>query len=222
MRVVLGIGNPGPTYAKTRHNCGFLVLDALAKRHGLSAWQRRWNAEVCDWRLPESLGGDRALLLKPQTFVNLSGESAQAALAFHKIPPAEMLVVVDDINLPLGTLRLRPDGSAGGHNGLKDIEARIGKAYPRLRLGIGRPANDQVDHVLGTFTDAERDDLNAMIGKAMDCIEGWLKEGVAIACRFNGPARLPEPPPKPPSSPPTAMSGGLSPTSPVPSDTPKK
>ena len=196
MRVVLGIGNPGPTYEKTRHNCGFLVLDALAKRHGLSGWQRRWNADVCDWRLPEALrnvSGDRAMLLKPQTFVNLSGESAQAVLAFHKLPPAEMLVVVDDINLPLGTLRLRPDGSAGGHNGLKDIEARIGKAYPRLRLGIGRPANDQVDHVLGTFSDAEREELTAMIGKAMDCIEGWIKEGVAIACRFNGPARPPAP-----------------------------
>jgi peptidyl-tRNA hydrolase, PTH1 family len=202
MRVILGIGNPGTQYERTRHNAGFLVLDALAQRHGLRGWNKRWNSLVCDWHVPAALGGDRALLVKPQTFVNLSGESAQAVLAFHKLQPADLLVVVDDINLPLGTLRLRPDGSAGGHNGLKDIEARLGKAYPRLRLGIGRPAHDQVDHVLGTFTTEEQADLAAMIGKAVDCIEGWMKEGVAVACRFNGPARpVPSPHPAPPEPP---------------------
>ncbi len=202
MRVILGIGNPGTNYDQTRHNCGFMVLDALARRHGLQGWSKRWNAQVCDWRLPAELGGDRAVLLKPQTFVNLSGESAQAALAYYKLLPTELLVVVDDINLPLGHLRLRPDGSAGGHNGLKDIEARIGKVYARLRVGIGSPAHDQVDHVLGRFTDHERDDVTAMIAKAADCVEGWLKEGVAVACRFNGPSRPPVPvAPKPPAVP---------------------
>lgn len=201
MRVVLGIGNPGSQYERTRHNAGFLVLDALARRHALGDWGKRWNALTCDWRVPESLGGERALLVKPQTFVNLSGESAQAVLAFHKLQPSDLLVVVDDINLPLGTLRLRPDGSAGGHNGLKDIEARIGKSYPRLRLGIGKPANDQVDHVLGAFTAEEQADLTAMIGKAVECIEGWMKDGVAIACRFNGPARAVPPPAAPPAPP---------------------
>ena len=202
MRVILGIGNPGSQYERTRHNAGFLALDALARRHGLGPWNKRWEALVCDWRLPEALGGDRALLVKPQTFVNLSGESAQAVLAFHKLPPADLLVVVDDINLPVGTLRLRADGSAGGHNGLKDIEARIGKACPRLRLGIGRPAHDQIDHVLGTFTAGEQGDLDAMIGKAVDCIDGWVKDGVAVACRFNGPARPAPPPAAPPAAPP--------------------
>jgi peptidyl-tRNA hydrolase, PTH1 family len=194
MRVILGIGNPGSAYERTRHNCGFLVLDELARRHALGDWSKRWNALVCDWRVPEALGGGRALLVKPQTYVNLSGESAQAVLAFHKLLPTDMLVVVDDLNLPLGHLRLRPDGSAGGHNGLKDIEARLGKAYPRLRVGIGRPAaNDQVDHVLGAFSEAERDDLSVMLAKAADCVEGWLREGVAVACRFNGPSRPPPP-----------------------------
>lgn len=200
MRVVLGIGNPGSAYERTRHNCGFLVLDELARRHRLDGWSRRWNAQVCDWRLPAALGGDRALLVKPQTFVNLSGEAAQAVLGFHKIPPTDMLVVVDDINLPLGHLRLRPEGSAGGHNGLKDIESRIGSTYPRLRVGIGRPVNDQVDHVLGVFTEAERDDLSAMITKAADCVEGWLREGVTVACRFNGPSRVAPPAAKVPAA----------------------
>ena len=206
MRVILGICNPGATYERTRHNCGFLVLDELARRHGLGGWSKRWNALVCDWRLSDPLAGERALLVKPQTYVNLSGESAQAVLAFHKAMPHELLVVVDDINLPLGHLRLRPDGSAGGHNGLKDIEARIGKAYPRLRVGIGRPANDQVDHVLGMFSEAERVEVDAMIAKAADCVEGWLREGVAVACRFNGPSRPPAPAPAatPRSTPPTA------------------
>jgi PTH1 family peptidyl-tRNA hydrolase len=198
MRVILGIGNPGTQYERTRHNVGFLVLDELARRHRLDGWSKRWQALTCDWRVPDGLGGDRGLLVKPQTFVNLSGESAQAVLAFHKLLPSDLLVVVDDINLPLGTLRLRPEGSAGGHNGLKDIEARIGKAYPRLRLGIGKPANDQVDHVLGAFTAAEQEDLIAMIAKAVDCVEGWVKEGVTAACRFNGPARPPLPPPATP------------------------
>jgi peptidyl-tRNA hydrolase, PTH1 family len=201
MRVVLGIGNPGSSYERTRHNCGFLVVDEVARRHGLDGWSKRWNALVCDWRVPDTLGGGRVLLVKPLTFVNLSGESAQAVLAFHKLLPSDMLVVVDDINLPLGHLRLRPDGSAGGHNGLKDIEARVGKLYPRLRIGIGRPANDQVDHVLGAFSDVERDDVQVMINKAAECVEGWLRDGVAVACRFNGPSR--PAPPAPPVAPAT-------------------
>lgn len=189
MRVILGIGNPGPEYLRTRHNCGFMVVDELARRHRLDGWSKRWGALVCEWRLPEALGGERAVLVKPQTYVNLSGESAQGVLAFHKVPPADLLVVVDDINLPLGHLRLRPDGSAGGHNGLKDIEARIGKSYPRLRLGIGRPVHDQIDHVLTAFSDTEQPDVQAMIGKGADCVEGWLRDGLTVACRFNGPAR---------------------------------
>jgi PTH1 family peptidyl-tRNA hydrolase len=210
MRIILGIGNPGTQYERTRHNCGFLALDEVARRHHLDRWSKRWNALVCDWRLPSDLAGaagddgtgDRALLIKPQTFVNLSGESAQAALAYHRLPPSALLVVVDDINLPLGHLRLRPEGSAGGHNGLKDIEARIGQAYPRLRMGIGQPGTtgEQVDHVLGRFSEDERDVATAMIARAVDCIEGWLREGVVVACRFNGPARPAQPPPRPPST----------------------
>ena len=212
MRVILGIGNPGPSYEKTRHNCGFLLIDELARRHGLSGWSKRWNAQICEWHAPTTLGGERVVLVKPQTFVNLSGESAQAILAFYKIPPHDLLVAVDDIHLPLGHLRLRPNGSAGGHNGLKDLENRIGQQYPRLRLGIGSPAHDQIDHVLGTFTSDERLLLHTMLAKAADCAEGWLREGVAIACRFNGPTTPPAAPLKPatPAIKPKPTSAGAS------------
>lgn len=189
MRIILGIGNPGPAYQDTRHNCGFLVVEELARRHGVDSWQHRHHAQLATWRNPAGA----VLLVKPDTFVNCSGESAQALLAFHKLMPAEMLVIVDDLHLQLGTLRLRPSGSAGGHNGLKDIEARLGQAYPRLRLGIGAPpagGEVQVNHVLGRFSDSERPVATAMIARAADCVEGWLSEGCAIACRYN---RGPEP-----------------------------
>lgn len=214
-RVVLGIGNPGRAYERTRHNCGFMVVDELARRHGIGGWTRKWNAQVADWQVPSALGGGRVLLVKPQTFVNASGESAQAVLAFHKLALDQMLVVVDDLNLPLGTLRLRPSGSAGGHNGLRDIEARLGNGYPRLRVGIGAPVAagaQQVGHVLSGFAPEEQDDVQAMIAKACDCVEGWLRGGMSIACAYNGPLR--PPPPRPPNPPPT-VDGGTSAADPL-------
>ncbi|MFM2092073.1 MAG: Peptidyl-tRNA hydrolase, partial [Planctomycetota bacterium] len=149
--------------------------------------------------------GRRLLLVKPTTFVNGSGEAAQAVLAFHKAAPADLLVLVDDLNLPLGDLRLRAEGSAGGHNGLRDIEARLGKAYPRLRLGIGRPRpdQDQIGFVLGRFAPEERADAEACATKAADAALAWAEAGVQVACRFNGPLRPPPPPaPKPRPAPP--------------------
>jgi PTH1 family peptidyl-tRNA hydrolase len=191
MRCIVGIGNPGRTYEGSRHNCGFLVVDELARRHATGTWQGKWGALACEWPLPVALGGGKALLLKPQVFVNCSGEVVQAVLAFHHLTVGDLLVVVDDLNLPLGHLRLRPDGSAGGHNGLRDIEARIGQIYPRLRLGIGRPAPgiDQVAYVLGRFSAAELVEVQTLVPKAVDCVEAWLGEGLAAASRFNGPLR---------------------------------
>lgn len=191
MRCIVGIGNPGREYEGTRHNCGFLVVDELVRRHAPGAWRDKWGALVCEWPLPVALGGGKALLLKPQGFVNCSGAVVQAVLAFHQLPVGELLVVVDDLNLPLGHLRLRPDGSAGGHNGLRDIEARIGPAYPRLRLGIGHPAAgaDQVAYVLGRFPATELAEVQALVAKAADCVEVWLREGLTAASRFNGPLR---------------------------------
>ena len=201
MRLVLGIGNPGAEYDGTRHNLGFAVIDELARRHGLTSWSKRWQSEVCEWWLPVSWGGDKALLIKPRTYVNLSGEAAQAIIAFHKLTPADLLVVVDDLALPLGHLRLRADGSAGGHNGLRDIEARIGKVYARLRLGMGPlpPGADQVGFVLGRFAPDEKKTADEMLKRATDCAEAWIRQGVAVACRFNGPpaSALPPKPEKP-------------------------
>jgi PTH1 family peptidyl-tRNA hydrolase len=197
MRVILGIGNPGAEYDGTRHNLGFAVVDELARRHAANGWSAKWRSQVAEWRPPSEWNVDRALLMKPQTYVNLSGEAALATLSFHKLTPPDLLVVVDDLALPLGTLRLRADGSAGGHNGLRDIEARIGKAYPRLRLGMGPmpPGADQVGFVLGRFAPDQRAVADDMIRRAADCAEAWLREGAGVACRFNRPAVVPEPPP---------------------------
>jgi peptidyl-tRNA hydrolase, PTH1 family len=185
MRVVLGVGNPGREYHGTRHNLGFAVVDLLAQRAGV-AWrhERSFKADVAEL----NTGGDRLMLIKPRTFVNLSGESAQAVLAYHRVPPTDLLVVVDDLNLPTGTLRLRAEGSAGGHNGLRDIEARLGKAYPRLRLGCGPmpPGADQVAFVLGGFRPDEHAAAEAMTLRAADACLAWAREGVAVACRVNG------------------------------------
>jgi PTH1 family peptidyl-tRNA hydrolase len=196
MRVILGIGNPGREYDGTRHNLGFQAVDVLARRHGASfAVEKRFQAEVATWESPAG----RVLLVKPRTYVNLSGETAQSLLAFHKLPTTDLLVLVDDLNLPTGHLRLRADGSAGGHNGLKDIAARLGPAYARLRLGCGPlpPGADQVGFVLGGFRPEERADAEKMVGKAADAAEAWVRDGVVVACRFNGPLVAPEKPPRP-------------------------
>jgi peptidyl-tRNA hydrolase, PTH1 family len=203
MRLLIGIGNPGSQYEQTRHNCGFMALDALVKRHGLGPWNKRFQALACDW---SPAGQDKVLLLKPQTFVNKSGATVVAAMTFYKVAPSDVLVIVDDIHLPLGHLRLRPDGSAGGHNGLRDIEQSIGKNYARLRLGIGQTTatDDQVNFVLGRFDSSEKNEVEAMIEKSASCIASWLEGGQAVACRFNGPVLPPISPVKPkPTSPPT-------------------
>ncbi len=195
MRLIIGIGNPGQQYEHTRHNCGFMALDAIFQRYGLGNWTKRFQALTCDWLTPS---GEKALLIKPQTYVNQSGSTVVGAMSFYKVVPSEVLVVVDDIHLPLGHLRLRPEGSAGGHNGLRDIERCIGKNYARLRLGIGQPstAAAQVDFVLGRFQADERGDVDEMLAKTVDCITAWIADGQGIACKFNGPLRLPPPPPK--------------------------
>jgi peptidyl-tRNA hydrolase, PTH1 family len=189
MRIILGIGNPGQQYEKTRHNCGFMVLDALAKRVQLTTWSKRFQSLVCDTKTNDHT--QHILLLKPQTFVNHSGAALMAAMAFYKVPPSDVLIVVDDIHLPLGHLRLRPEGSAGGHNGLRDIERCIGSAYARLRMGISQAnsAASQIDFVLGAFTADEQPELALMIDKAVTCVEEWVIHGQGVACRFNGPSK---------------------------------
>lgn len=191
MLLVVGLGNPGERYARTRHNIGFLSLDALAHRQGVSFSPGRADSLVAKFRI-----ADREILAaKPQTFMNLSGAAVQGLMTYHRIRPEEVYVVVDDTLLDLGRFRVRSGGSHGGHNGLKDIESRIGQAYNRLRVGVGAkpPQWDLADWVLSRFAASELAALEKRIPALENCLETWILEGPqAAAARFNGPWK-PEP-----------------------------
>lgn len=176
MKLIVGLGNPGPEYAKTRHNAGFMVVDRLATRWGLAGARTRFHAGV----LEGPVAGERALVMQPMTYMNRSGLAVAEAKTFYKLEPADVLVVVDDVALPVGRIRLRGEGSAGGHNGLTDIERSLGtQAYPRLRVGIDAPGMaKQRDYVLGRFSPEQVKDLEPAIDTACDCIESWIKQGL--------------------------------------------
>jgi PTH1 family peptidyl-tRNA hydrolase len=150
----VGLGNPGPEHARQRHNIGFMALDAIARRHGFAPWRSRFKGEVSDG----VLGGQRVLLLKPLTYMNLSGDAVQAAAAFHKIPPAAICAWHDELDLAPGKVRVKQGGGTAGHNGLRDMQRALGTAdFGRVRLGIGHPGHkDRVTgHVLGNFAKAD-------------------------------------------------------------------
>ncbi len=171
------LGNPGPRYAGTRHNAGFLAADALAKDKGVNIARLRFRALTA----PCELAGEPALLMKPQTYMNESGQAVGQAARFYKIPPERVIVVSDDINLPLGKLRVRPKGSAGGHNGLKSIIAHLGSdEFPRVRVGVGAPAgggDEQVDWVLGVPKNADWDAFSAACALAAHAVEDYIALG---------------------------------------------
>jgi PTH1 family peptidyl-tRNA hydrolase len=176
LKLIVGLGNPGPKYALTRHNAGFIVLETLAARWGVHDWHKRHQAR---YALDRSRG---AVLVEPQSYMNLSGGPVQSVAGFYKVPPPRILVVVDDLDLPLGTLRMRAGGSSGGHNGLKSLIDVFGTEFPRLRIGIGRGHSpDAIDRVLSTFTESERAELAAVVDRAIDGIEMWLAQGVMQA-----------------------------------------
>jgi PTH1 family peptidyl-tRNA hydrolase len=187
MKVICGLGNPGERYRFTRHNAGFRVVDLLADRWGLTGQGRvRDGAAVLEARRPEPIG--RVLLVKPMRFMNLSGQPLKAAVRQTDVDVAsELLVVADDIDLPLGRVRLRRSGSAGGHNGLRDIIATFGtEDFNRLRVGVGR-AGQAADHVLATFTPDERELADEMVQVSADAVERWLRDGIEEAMNaFNG------------------------------------
>ncbi len=174
-RLIAGLGNPGRQYHGTRHNVGFLVLDELARRAAVEfRFEPKWNAETAQ-------AGGR-LLMKPQTFMNLSGEAVGNYSRYHRLPPSEILVVLDDVSLPLGDLRLRFSGSAGGHNGLESVLIhQATETVPRLRVGIGAPGGDLVDHVLGKFSDDEATAVNAAVLRAADAVEYANAHGIEAA-----------------------------------------
>lgn len=187
MKVICGLGNPGERYRLTRHNVGFRVVDLLADRWALTGQGRvKDGAALLEHRLPEPAG--RVLLVKPLKYMNLSGGPLRAAMRQTDADPvSDLLVIADDVDLPLGKLRLRRAGSAGGHNGLRDIIAAFGTSdFARLRVGIGR-GGETVDHVLATFTPDERELATEAIATAADAAERWLRDGIDEAMNaFNG------------------------------------
>jgi PTH1 family peptidyl-tRNA hydrolase len=190
VKVICGLGNPGDRYRLTRHNVGFRVVDLLADRWGLTGQGRvKDGAALLEAHLDEPAG--RVLLVKPMRYMNASGGPLRAALRQTEVDPtSDLLVLADDVDLPLGRLRLRREGSAGGHNGLRDIIARLDTdEFPRLRLGIGRSGSSRatVDHVLSSFRPEERDLSSEVIATAADAAERWLAEGIDTAMNeFNG------------------------------------
>ena len=184
--LIVFLGNPGPKYACTRHNAGFMAGDALAKKLGVSIDRLRFRALTA----AAEINGEKVLLMKPQTFMNLSGEAVSEAARFYKIPPEHVLVVSDEISLPLGKLRVRPKGSAGGHNGLKSIIASLGSdAFPRIRIGVGAPPHpdyDMADWVLSVFRNQDLEDMLAASDRAAEAVTTYISNGPERAMnRFN-------------------------------------
>ena len=184
--LIVFLGNPGPRYEMTRHNAGFMAADAMAKEKNVNINKARFKAltATCD------IGGESVLLMKPQTFMNLSGDAVAQAARFYKIPPEHVIVVSDEISLPIGKLRIRTKGSAGGHNGLKDIIAKLGTdAFPRIRIGVGAPPHpdyDMADWVLSSFKNQDAEDMLAAAARAAQAAQCYITQGAERAMnRFN-------------------------------------
>ena len=186
MKLIVGLGNPGLKYRDTRHNVGFDCVDRLVAEMGSPSPRGKFEGDLYEGRL----AGTSVALLKPATFMNLSGKSVQPAVAFYKLDLADVLVVCDDFSIPLGTLRIRPKGSSGGQNGLKSIFERLATdAVPRLRIGIGPVPSrwDPADFVLGKFSEEERPYAAKAVAIAADAVKLWVAEGLNPCMnRFNG------------------------------------
>lgn len=215
MKLFVGLGNPGAKYAGNRHNIGFMAVDRIAADHGFGAWKRAFQGLVAEGRL----GSEKVVLLKPETFMNLSGQSVQAAMAFYKITPAEITVFHDELDLAPGKLRVKQGGGHAGHNGLRSLHGHIGEAYARVRIGIGHPGHKDAvaGYVLHDFAKADQgwldDLLRGISDGAVALAEGDASRFMnAVALRTAPPrastgekapppAAAPEPPPEAPRSP---------------------
>jgi len=186
--LIVGLGNPGSEYARTRHNIGFMVVEELARRRHLDTWTKRKDARV-------ALDRERnAAIVEPLAYMNLSGPPTLGVATFYKVPPPRVLVVVDDLDLPFGRLRLRNEGSSGGHNGLKSLIDVFGQGFPRLRIGIGRDreSGEAITHVLGRFSADEETALPALIDRCITGVETWLERGfepAMVAINSTNPKR---------------------------------
>jgi len=201
MKLIVGLGNPGRDYVGTRHNIGFEVIDVFARRFGwigpsAGEFERvaksKFDGLALDGTISLAAVSEKVLLLKPMTYMNLSGRSVQQAMAFYQLAPADIMVVLDDLALPCGKIRLRPGGSSGGHNGLKDIERALGtNEYPRLRLGIDAPPPrvPGKDYVLGRFSDEQKKLVDPAVERSLDATRTWIEKGINAAMnQFNADA----------------------------------
>jgi len=185
--LIVGLGNPGRKYSGNRHNTGFMTIDRAAERHGIRFGKLQSKAAVASGQM---VGRD-VLLAKPQSYMNNSGQPVRSLVDFYKIPVDRLIVVYDDLDLPSGTVRLRPEGGSGGQNGMKDIIQHLGtREFARLRMGIGRPQGrmDPVDYVLQNFGKDEWEVMQIAFDTAVDALETWLTDGIQLAMsRYNGP-----------------------------------
>ncbi len=193
-KIVVGLGNPGLRYVQTRHNVGFEVIDALRRRWKLDRGRKAFGGVLTEAR--GVAGADRVLLLEPHTYMNLSGTAVVELATFYKVPASDVLVVLDDLALPLGRLRARADGSAGGHKGLADVIRGLGTdKVARLRLGIGPqpPYMDSVDFVLQSFTPQEWIEIQIAVNVAAEAVENWVRDGITrVMDKYNRKAETPE------------------------------
>jgi PTH1 family peptidyl-tRNA hydrolase len=190
--LIVGLGNPGREFRLNRHNAGFILLDRLVEKHGLIGFSKRQGKALIT---SGSLGGAPVVLAKPQTFMNLSGEAVGPLVRFYDLPLERLLVCLDDIDLPLGTLRLRAEGRSAGQNGLQSIIQNLGtESFPRLRMGVGRPSGSKAaaGYVLKDFRGEDLELFNVVLDRAADAVETFVREGLVTAMnRFNGPTDQP-------------------------------
>lgn len=178
MRIVAGLGNPGREYERTRHNVGFLVAGEVARRFAIENWKNKDGAR-------QAYDSARKLVLvEPQTYMNNSGVPLRIIASWYRTPPESLLVVYDDMDLPFGKIRMRPFGGHGGHNGMRSIIGTMTDRFPRIRVGVGRPKFESIDHVLSPFDKAEQAQLPAVISAAADGVQRWLEEGTDAAMQF--------------------------------------
>lgn len=182
MKMIVGLGNPGSEYAQTRHNVGFMLVDKLASDLKVDVTKKKFNALIGE----SQIKGEKIILVKPQTYMNLSGEAVGALARWYKISPVDIVVIYDDMDLPLGKLRLRAFGGAGGHNGMKSLISVLGtEKFPRMRIGIGR-SQHSVNHVLGKFHGAEKDTITATLEQTLQAVYTWIHQDINAAMnKFN-------------------------------------